>query len=70
MVATRIDTASSTARADTVAHILSAFGFEPGATVSGVAAGGRFLRGEGEVIESLDPTSGNTLARVRTPSQA
>jgi len=70
MVATRIDTASSTARADTVADILSAFGFEPGATVSGVAAGGRFLRGEGEVIESLDPTSGKTLARVRTPSPA
>ena len=70
MVATRIDAASSIARDNTVADILSAFGFEPGASVSGVAAGGRFLRGGGEVIESLDPTSGNVLARVRTPSHA
>src|SRR5437868_11968310 len=70
MVVTRIDAGPSKARAATIADILSAFGFEPGATVSGVAAGGRFLHGEAEVVESLDPSSGNPLARVRTPSQA
>src|ERR671933_1219868 len=69
MVATPIEPISAV-RASTVAEILSAFGLEPGATISGVAAGGRFLPGAGEVVESLDPTTGELLARVRTPSQA
>src|ERR687885_389772 len=69
MVATQIEPISAV-RASTVAEILSAFGLEPGATISGVAAGGRFLPGAGEGVESLDPTTGELLARVRTPSQA
>jgi aldehyde dehydrogenase (NAD+) len=69
MVATPIET-SSTARASSVSEILSAFGFQPAATVSGVAAGGQFLQGGGAVVDSLDPTTGGLLARVRTPSEA
>ena len=46
MVATLIET-SSTARASSISEILSAFGFQPAATVSGVAAGGQFLQGGG-----------------------
>jgi aldehyde dehydrogenase (NAD+) len=69
MVATQIEPLSA-ARASTVARILSVFGLEPGTTISGVAAGGRFLPGDGEVVESLDPTTGDLLGRVHTPSQA
>src|SRR5207302_7269923 len=69
MVATPIET-SSTARASSISEILSAFGFQPAATVSGVAAGGQFLQGGGAAVDSLDPTTGGLLARVRTPSEA
>src|ERR687885_774046 len=69
MVATQIEPISAV-RASTVAQILSAFGLEPGTTLSGVAADGQFLQGGGGVVESLDPTTGGLLARIRTPSQA
>src|SRR5437868_11621739 len=69
MVATPIET-SSTARASSISEILSAFGFQPAATVSGVAADCQFLQGGGAVVDSLDPTTGGLLARVRTPSEA
>src|SRR5438309_9910257 len=69
MIATPIETSSAT-RASAVSEILSAFGLEPGTTISGVAAGGHFLHGSGDVVESLDPTTGSLLAQVRTPSEA
>src|SRR5919199_58469 len=69
MVATQIET-SSAGRASTVSELLSAFDFEPATTISGVAAGGQFLKGDGPVIDSLDPTTGSPLAHVRTPSEA
>jgi aldehyde dehydrogenase (NAD+) len=69
MLATQPESASS-ARGSIVSATLSAFGLEPGATTSGVAAGGRFLQGDGPAIESLDPTTGSPLVLVRTPSQA
>jgi aldehyde dehydrogenase (NAD+) len=69
MVATQIEPISA-ARASAVAQILSAFDLEPGTTISGVAADGQFLQGGGGVVESLDPTTGGLLARIRTPSQA
>ena len=48
---------------------LRAFGLEPGGTVSGVAASGRFVdQPSGPLIETLDPTSGQLLARVRSAS--
>ena len=58
MVATPIET-SATTRASSVSQILSAFGFQSGATVSGVAAGGQFLQGGqvirgGHVLENRD----------------
>ena len=68
MVATPLDTASASGHDAAAVAILSRFGFEQAATVSGVAAGGRFLAGDGEIIDSLDPTTGATLARVRTPA--
>jgi aldehyde dehydrogenase (NAD+) len=75
MVATRPESASSGSSASpahtaVASDILSAFGFQPGATISGVAAGGRFLQAGGAAIESLDPTTGSALACVRTPSLA
>src|ERR687886_377813 len=69
MVATQIEPISA-ARASAVAQILSAFDLEPGTTISGVAADGQFLQGGGGVVESLDPTTGDLLGRVHTPSQA
>jgi aldehyde dehydrogenase (NAD+) len=57
-------------RTAVVTEILGKFGFEPGAQVSGVAFGGRFLEGGGEQVESLDPTTGRVLAVVRTPDDA
>lgn len=65
MVTGEVDT-----RTTTVADILAAFGFAPGETVSGAAHGGHFATGTGAPIESLDPTSGEVLARVRTPGPA
>ena len=62
--------AASAARTSAVSDIMSAFGFQPGSTIDGVAAGGRFLAATGAVVDSLDPTTGSVLARVRTPSQA
>ncbi len=55
-------------RASSVADILSAFGLSPGATTTGLAYGGRFFEASGELVESLDPTTGGVLARIRTPS--
>ena len=53
-----------------VRRILAAFDFELGGTVSGVAAGGRFIEAHGETIETYDPTTGEVLARVRGASSA
>jgi aldehyde dehydrogenase (NAD+) len=52
------------------AQILSAFGFAPGATLSGLAYDGRFVEASGELVDTLDPTTGQVLARVRTPTRA
>ena len=54
-------------RAELTAEILSTFGFTPGATLSGVAYGGTFVHANGEVVETLDPTTGRPLAQIRTP---
>jgi L-aminoadipate-semialdehyde dehydrogenase len=51
------------------ADILSAFGIEVASTVSGIAFGGAFADGQGELIETFDPTTGQVLARVQTPNQ-
>jgi aldehyde dehydrogenase (NAD+) len=49
------------------AAILHAFGFTPGDETSGVAFAGRVLsRPRGPIVETLDPTTGEVLARVRT----
>src|SRR5260370_37306807 len=56
-------------RAATRDEILSAFGFAPGATISGLAYNGRFVDASGETIVSLDPTTGRALACVQTPSR-
>ena len=59
--------AVSPAREAEVARTLSAFNIRPGATVSGVAAAGAFVREPaGGVIDSYDPTTGALLARVQT----
>jgi hypothetical protein len=55
-------------RAELAAEILATFGFTPGATLSGVAFGGRFADARGEVIETFDPTTGHRLAQVGTPN--
>ncbi len=52
-----------------VSQILSSFGFSTGGTLSGYAYDGEFQDASGEVIDTLDPTTGEVLARVRTPSQ-
>lgn len=57
-------------RAQHAADILSAFGFTPGARRSGLAFGGRFVDATGPTIETLDPTTGQPLATVATPTQA
>jgi aldehyde dehydrogenase (NAD+) len=54
-------------RAELAAEILATFGFTPGATLSGVAFGGRFADARGEVIETFDPTTGQRLAQISTP---
>jgi acyl-CoA reductase-like NAD-dependent aldehyde dehydrogenase len=62
---------ASAARSAAVSVIMSTFGFQPGATIDGVAAGGRFLPASGAVVDSLDPTTGSLrLACVRTPALA
>lgn len=55
-------------RATYVSEILSAFGFSAGCALDGLAFGGAFHEASGEVIDTLDPTSGEVLARVRTPN--
>ncbi len=50
-------------------RIVSAFGFRMGAETSGVAYAGRVLPAPGgPIVETLNPTTGAVLARVRTPS--
>ncbi|MBM4420195.1 MAG: aldehyde dehydrogenase family protein [Chloroflexi bacterium] len=49
--------------------ILARFGIAPGATVSGVAYGGRFAAAGGAVTETYDPTTGALLARVTGASK-
>jgi aldehyde dehydrogenase (NAD+) len=49
-----------------VRQILSAFGLTPGGTASGAAWGGRFAEPRGPELETVDPTTGSLLARVRT----
>ncbi len=50
-------------------RILSAFGFTPGGDTSGVAHGGHFLAApSGPLIDTLNPTTGEVLARIRTAS--
>ncbi|HEV7662306.1 MAG TPA: aldehyde dehydrogenase family protein [Chloroflexota bacterium] len=55
-------------RAAATAEALAAFGFSTGETISGVAFGGRFKTGSGDVVETLDPTTGAVLGSVRTAS--
>jgi aldehyde dehydrogenase (NAD+) len=57
-------------RADAAAEILASFDLAPGSTVSGVAAGGQFLPGTGDLLPSYDPTVGTVLATVRGASRA
>jgi aldehyde dehydrogenase (NAD+) len=56
-------------RADIATHILSAFNFAPGCSLSGLAYNGRFVDGGGEVVETLDPTTGQVIADIQTPTQ-
>src|SRR5690349_18295702 len=61
--------APTSARTETAQEILAKFGIQLGGTVSGVAASGRFLEGaSGPLLETVDPTTGEVLARVRTAS--
>jgi aldehyde dehydrogenase (NAD+) len=53
-------------RGAAVRQILSAFGLTPGGTTSGAAWGGRFAEPQGPELETVDPTTGSLLARVRT----
>src|SRR6266852_5990180 len=54
-----------------VEEILSAFDLQVGGRFSGVACGGRFIQsGTGAAIETLDPSTGNVLAHVRSASEA
>jgi aldehyde dehydrogenase (NAD+) len=54
-----------------VREILSAFGLSAGATTSGAAVGGRFVAEPGgPELETVDPTTGAVLARVRTAGAA
>jgi aldehyde dehydrogenase (NAD+) len=61
---------SAQQRASLAADILSAFGFKPGGTTSGVSFGGQFRTGSGPAIETIDPTTGQVLASVQSASQA
>jgi aldehyde dehydrogenase (NAD+) len=54
-------------RARVAAEILARFGFTLGDSLSGVAYGGRWVDGHGEQVETIDPTTGERLARVQTP---
>ena len=50
--------------------ILAAFGMKPGATLSGAAAGGRFIaEPHGQILDTYDPTTGAVIAHVRTASK-
>ncbi|ADV64113.1 Aldehyde Dehydrogenase [Isosphaera pallida ATCC 43644] len=49
--------------------VLKRLGIDPAAVVSGVHAGSRLEKPGGEVIESINPASGATLARVATGSK-
>src|SRR6476660_7640300 len=63
--------ANAAARTEAVRAILVQFGIAQGGTVSGVAAGGRFLEpANGPLLETSDPTTGTLLARVQTASEA
>jgi len=55
-------------RTELTSQILAAFGIAPGSTLSGVAFDGAFSSGRGELVDSLDPTTGQLLARVQTPN--
>ena len=63
-------TPGTPATRETAAAILGAFGFRPSAAgepPSGVAFGGRFVpEPGGPLLETLDPSTGAALARVRT----
>ncbi len=49
--------------------ILASSGFMPGSAASGVAFGGRFVPSpDGPLLDSLDPTTADALARVRSAS--
>src|SRR5438067_13627565 len=81
---TEMGAASETVVADreaAVREILSGFGLSPGAATpgaatpgaatSGVAFGGRFVPSPGgPEVETMDPTTGTVLARVRTAAEA
>src|SRR5205814_5920416 len=43
-----------------------AFGLTPGGSTSGAAWAGRFAEPSGPELETVDPTTGSLLARVRT----
>ena len=61
---------ASSQRAEQVSAILGAFGFAPGASFDGYAHAGAFHAASGEVIDTLDPTTGELLAQIRTPDTA
>ena len=62
---------TGTTRDETSREILAAFDLAPGATVSGVAAGGRFVAApSGPLLDTYDPTTGAVIARVRTASES
>src|SRR5947208_15803447 len=66
-----LEPAALGANRDAAIHdILSPFGFTRGATISGVASGGAFAPGGGPALETADPTSGSSLARITTPSRS
>ncbi len=64
-----IDSHATTPASSAAPEILSAFGFTRGGTTSGVALGGRFqVQPGGPLLETLNPTTGEVLARVATAS--
>ena len=65
-----VATVASTERSGLSQRILSAFGFSEASTLDGLAFGGQFRTASGEAIDTIDPTTGQVLARVRTPNNA
>jgi aldehyde dehydrogenase (NAD+) len=56
-------------RSELTDQILGSFKMAVGSTQSGVAFEGAFSSGTGELVDSIDPTTGQLLARVQTPDR-